>query len=285
MMRDNEGSALSDYSQRRQSTDDGEDNVRKVIGASSRLYPGPDHQRAQQAKIMQQRKAMAEAAAARIHQGPHFPAVPPNKVALQPTVATLMMPMSLTARRNLGGRVPTLRKVGESLLNVRSMGHNYQSQKQSQAQAHALFLAKQQAQAQAQHQFWNNLAGDDMFLDQRQTQSGDLPLQPRHANYRHAVNPRKHLNWQSQSQSNHVALTSSQGQGIAQRDQTNQHLKHYTTLASQAGAPEHAPLQEQHLQPKSFAEHFYPRAKMMRGTMLSQNKNHSIEPTWRPMGT
>ena len=301
-MRDNDGKSSYDYSQRRQSSDDG-DNAKKVIGASSRLYPGPDHQRAHQAKIIQQRKAMAEAAAARMHQGSHFPAVPANKVALQPTVATLMMPMSLTARRNLGGRMPTLRNVGQSMLDTRSLAQGYYSQQQAQAQQQ--YLARQQAQAQAQNQFWKNLTGNDGFLGQKPIQPGVLPLQPQQANYRHAVNPRKntsrHFQQQQQQQQqqqliNHVPHIRSHNQGSMnlnkdnlQRDHTHMPHKQYTSLTSHPAKPEpqsmYEPLQEQHFQQTPFAERFYPRAKMMRGKMLSQNKHHSIEHTWRPLGT
>ena len=84
--------------QRRSST--GIDNSKRVIGASSRLYPGPGKRQLSTAMLEQQRKDREQNE--RLAALTSFPEVPRNKVALQPTVATLMMPVSLMAQRNMG---------------------------------------------------------------------------------------------------------------------------------------------------------------------------------------
>jgi hypothetical protein len=88
---------VGDQQQRRSSTTD---NSKKVIGASSRLYPGPGKKQLSAAMLEQQRKDREQNE--RLASLSMFPEVPKNRVALQPTVATLMMPHSLMAQRNMG---------------------------------------------------------------------------------------------------------------------------------------------------------------------------------------
>ena len=76
----------------------GEDAPKKVIGASSRLYPGPGGRRPTLAQVQAQRRVAEEAANAAPMTT--LPSVQPaNKVALPLTVATLCMPAALTAKR------------------------------------------------------------------------------------------------------------------------------------------------------------------------------------------
>jgi hypothetical protein len=117
MKRGSTSSAVSSDSNTRRNSDGTESTTKKVIGASSRLYPGPGRKQPTAAMLEQQRKDREHHE--RFANLTKFPEVPNNKVALQPTVATLMMPVSLMAQRSMATRTAAQRSAARNLFDSR----------------------------------------------------------------------------------------------------------------------------------------------------------------------